>query len=224
MLSSGCVVYGTASGANFTDGDSDGDGDVDGFDFLAWQRGFSPAPLASVIAVNSNAVTSEDSLVLEDQFETDPAPLVAVATTVSEPATAIPLESQTAAITAGPLSAELVDAAIAMDNAQRSHSKSRLVSPGAPMEDNFDWVLDSLRWHQEPAWHGASKVDSHSVRNHANRGELNREADDNGVNEELLDELFAEGKLNSLLLQVASELPGHSRKYAVLLRALLHGY
>jgi hypothetical protein len=88
---------------------------VNGFDFLLWQRGLgitSGASQSDGDATFDGAVTSGDLSVWELQHGTTPAPLVAAASFQ---------ESQAAAQTAEPLSAELVDAAMVMDHTSSSN-------------------------------------------------------------------------------------------------------
>ncbi len=149
--------------------------------------------------VSNNELDVDDELSdWESQFGTSPTPLAASI----EPATAVSLESQPVALTAEPLPAELVDAAIAVDLASRSIPKSRLGSPATLKEDHFDWISRSTRCPQKLTWQGTSEIGNNSFRDQSsenNDGRFYRDADDEGVNEELRDELFADGELNSLL-------------------------
>jgi tannase/feruloyl esterase/VCBS repeat protein len=159
--------FGTATGATCAEGDADGDVDVDGNDFLVWQRGYSPAPL------------------------------VAVTTVSSEPAVASSQEWEPTGLTTEPLSAELVDAAIAMDQALRPKSRAGSALLAPPGKDHFDLLPRRARWAQSLPWYGRSEIAEHSFRGQIDKGgdqRFYRDADD-AVDEELLDELFAEGEL-----------------------------
>ena len=102
--------------------------------------------------------------------------------------------------TAEPLSAELVDAAIAMDQTLRSESEARLVSHVTLREDHFDWMSRKTDWGQPPTWRGTGEIADHSFRGQSNKGNDGRfYRDAGGVDEELLDKLFAEGELVELL-------------------------
>ena len=182
------------------------DGQISGLDFLAWQLGFgTPAPNATKAdgdADDDLDVDGADLTLWESQYGTTLSPLVAAVTTVSEPAAASSLESQTASPTAKPLSAELVDAAMVMDLALRSQLESRLWSPAAFVVDHIDWVSDASRWSQERVWRGSSELANHSYGSQTEKGSdgtLYRYEDAEGVSEELLDELFADGELSLLL-------------------------
>jgi hypothetical protein len=190
----------TADSADF-----DGDLDIDGFDFLAWQRGYGIQP---PIAAKSDGdadddldVDDDDLVVWESQFGTGSASLVVATSTAIEPSVASSLKSESVGLTAEPLSAELVDVAIAMDQALRSESGARLGSHATLREDHFDWVSHRARWGQPPAWRGTGEIANNLFRGHSskvNDGRFHRDADD-GVDVELLDELFAEGELVELL-------------------------
>ena len=94
------------------------------------------------------------------------------------------------------LRAELVDAAIAIDQTLRANSESRFGSPAHHREAHFDWVSRSAKWNHHPAWHGTSEIANNlfgSQSNKVNDSRFHRDADDGAVNEELLDKLFSEG-------------------------------
>ena len=79
--------YGMMTGGQVEDGDADGDGDVDGFDFLAWQRGSSSvSTLSASSSVTVAAVVSE---------ETAPAEVLDL---VDEPVSAFSLLSSTSEV------------------------------------------------------------------------------------------------------------------------------
>ncbi|MEO2036549.1 MAG: calcium-binding protein [Planctomycetaceae bacterium] len=186
--------------------DSDDDADVDGFDFLNWQKNFGTTTGASVDngdADANGAVDGDDLAIWESMFRSGPAPPVAAATMSSEQVIANSIQdTQTAALTAEPLSAEMVDAAIAMDQALRSESGARLGSYATLQDEHFDWVSHRARWGQPPVWRRTGEIADHSFRGQSskgNEGRFHRNADDRAVDEELLDELFAEGGLGKLL-------------------------
>ncbi len=166
--------FGTPTDANLIDGDADSDGDVDGFDFLAWQRGFIAPPTAAASAA-------------------------------IEPASVSSLGSETAALSAEPLSAqplsaELVDAAIAMDQALRLRPESRFRPPARHREAPSGRVAQRARWDYLPAWHGTHEMANHLFHGQSGKagdGRFHRDAD--AVDEALLDTLFAEEGLISLL-------------------------
>jgi parallel beta-helix repeat protein len=184
--------------------DFDGDLDIDGFDFLAWQRGFGTqtpnATKADGDADDDQDVDGVDLTVWGSQFGTGSASLVAAASTAIEPVIASSLESETDDLTPEPLSADLVDAAIALDQTLRSKSGSRFGSYARFREGHVDWLSRSVRWSQQPIWQGTSELANHSFHSQsskANEGRFYRDPD--AVDEELLDKLFAEDELAELL-------------------------
>ena len=137
----------------------------------------------------------EDLVVWEDQFGTGSTPLVAAASMVIEPAMANSQQPQTAALAAESLSAELVDAALAMDLALRAGSGARFAPPDPMREDRSDWISQSTRWAQPMPWQGRSEIAEHYLRSRGDKGGdggFFRDADADTVSEELLDELFTE--------------------------------
>ena len=115
------------------DADFNSDGDVDGQDFLAWQRGYGiQAPNAAKAngdADNDRDVDGDDLGIWKGQFGTGGA--AATAALLSESIEAAPaaiaepvaVESPSATHALQPLSAELVDLAIAWDLASRPQLK-----------------------------------------------------------------------------------------------------
>ena len=84
-----------------------------------------------------------------------------------------------------------------MDQSLQPKSESRLRSQAPFSEDHFDWLSQRTRWFQQPIWQGPSEIANGSVRSQAN--EVSHYRDVDAVDEELLDELFADGELISLL-------------------------
>ncbi|GAH05133.1 unnamed protein product [marine sediment metagenome] len=167
--------YGTTVGAIRPDGNSDDDQDVDNSDLAAWDVSFGngSTPLVSTLSVS-------------DQPSTPPSQ-----------------QAATSAVQASTLDlrAELVDAAIAMDLVLRSESGARLGTHETLRDDHFDWVSHRARWGQTPAWRGTGEIANNLFRGHSskvNDGRFHRDADD-GVDEELLDSLFAGVGLIELL-------------------------
>jgi hypothetical protein len=65
------------------------------------------------------------------------------------------------------------------------------LAPQSPFsEDYFDWLSRRERWAQHPAWYGTSEI-SHGRTSQINERRFQRDTDADGVNEELLDEVFA---------------------------------
>ncbi len=147
-----------------TDGDSDHDQDVDGEDLGNWTIQFGTI------------------------FTT---PVTAAITTI-EPARMSSLAAESAGHSADSLSADLVDAAIAMDQVMHSSSPSRLTTSVSPMEDRIDWSSYSNRWSQQPIWQGLSLTANNSDRYQTNDISINRDADT--IDGEVLDKLFAENE------------------------------
>ncbi len=108
--------------------DFDNDGDVDGRDFLAWQRGYgTQAPNATKAdgdADNDLNVDGDDLGIWQEQFGTggvlaiSASFLESVEATPRATAQSVAVESSTLASAIQPLSAELVDVAIAWDLAR----------------------------------------------------------------------------------------------------------
>ena len=95
------------------------------------------------------------------------------------------------------LRAELVDAAIAMDQTLRPGSESRFRSPARHRDDHFDWVSRGARWDHHPAWQDTGEIANnflHGQINKAHDGRFHRDVDADAMDEELLDELFAQGE------------------------------
>jgi hypothetical protein len=185
-------------------GDFNSDGDVDGADFLIWQRGYGiqtpNATKSDGDADDDMDVDSVDLTVWESQFGTGSASIVAAATTTVESASVRSLESEITDPTTKPLSAELVDAAIAIDQTLRSKSGARLWSHATLREDHFDWVPRRAKWGQSPAWRGTGEIANNLFRGQSNKfidGRFYRDPD--AMDVELLDELFAESGLVELL-------------------------
>ena len=152
-------------------------------------------------ADNDLDVDADDLSVWETQYGTDSAPLAALVTVSSEQVTASFQESQTAVLATKPLSAELIDAAIVMDHALRSKFASHLAPPTPLREDHFDWLSRSPWSYRGLTWQGASEIANYSFRGQENKFYDHRfhGDEDDAVNEELLDELFADSEFNSLL-------------------------
>jgi hypothetical protein len=131
--------------------------------------------------------------------------LANVQSAVSDQPSAPPSEQAATTIVQIPalsLQAELVDAAITLDQSLQPKSESRLAPQSPFREDNFDWISRRARWAQHPAWHGTSEISnsiSHGRVSQINARRFHRDTDADGVNEELLDEIFADGELNLLL-------------------------
>jgi hypothetical protein len=81
-----------------------------------------------------------------------------------------------------------------LDQSLQPKFESRLAPHSPFSEDNFDWLSRRGMWAQYPAWHGTSDI-SHGRTSQINERRFHRDTDADGVNEELLDELFADGKL-----------------------------
>lgn len=196
------AIWESQYGTNPVSADFDMNGIVDGEDFLVWQRGYGTLAPNATRAVgdadNDLGVDSLDLAVWESQYGTSPALLAAAATPASEPASASPQESQTVAATAEPLSAELVDAAIVLDRALRSNAPSGEASTAPLREAAFDASSNGGESSEQPAWSGPSETAKHSWRGQS-ESKSDRDADDDAVNEALLDELFAKDPLNSPL-------------------------
>lgn len=68
------------------------------------------------------------------------------------------------------------------------------------MEDVVDWMSHFTKWSQQSIWQATNEIANNSVRgqaNNINESRFFRDAD--VVDEELLDELFAEDELIELL-------------------------
>ena len=152
----------------------DGDGDVDGADFLTWQRNFTPPsiPLAAMSDESANGIDQN-----------------------------IYGESQTAILAANPLTAELVDAALAMDQALRSLEELRLGSPALLEDDDLNWLSHQTQWSVQSAWQDPSTIANTTSRDQAKEPDSKRfhhdPAEETAL-ETLLDELFAEVELGSI--------------------------
>lgn len=118
-------------------------GNPGGFDFLASQSGFAtPVPTATN-ADNDLDVDSDHLAEWESQFGTVSAPAIAAA---SGPATASFPESQSVAPAIEPLSTELVDAAITMENDGSFHRDALDVAQNEELLDDLfaDGEFDPL--------------------------------------------------------------------------------
>ena len=190
------------------DADFDSDGDIDGLDFLAWQRGYGiQAPNATKAdgdADNDLDVDGADLGIWEGQYGTGGA--VAAAASLSESIEATPraiaepvaVESPTVANALQPLSAELVDVAIAWDLASRPRQKVHPAPAALAEKVHSDRLPPAVSRAQSMPWHAGSNTAKHLV--------LRRRADDisdfegdDAVDEQLLDRLFAEDELLELL-------------------------
>jgi hypothetical protein len=189
--------------------DFNSDGDVDGGDFLAWQRGYG-TQTPNAVKSDGDAdddldVDGNDLAFWGSQFGTSSALVVEAAYAASESVLAIFQESVPVGIKAEPLSAELVDAAIAMEQTLRSNSESRFRLSEPSGEDHFDWLPRRARWGQPPAWQGISEIANNSLRSKINDGRLYRDPD--AVDEDSLDKLFADGGVDEAAV-VARRGPG----------------
>lgn len=187
--------------------DFDGDGDVDGRDFLAWQRGSGiQAPNATKAdgdADNDLDVDGNDLTIWQAQYGT-PGAVVAVAAlsesllsanneaTPAVIAETVSAESPILDHAAQPLSAELVDVAIAWDMASRRQK----VHPAPTAHDESiytDGLTPTVNRSQSMPWHSGS--------NSAKQLGFDRADDifviegDDSLYEQLADRLFAEEEL-----------------------------
>jgi xyloglucan-specific exo-beta-1,4-glucanase len=179
------------------DADFDGDGDIDGRDFLAWQRGYGiQAPIATKAngdADNDLDVDGNDLGIWQEQYGT--AGAVAAATSLSDGTEVTPaalvesvsVESPTVANALQPLSAELVDVAMAWDLASRPRQKVHPAPAALGEKVHPDRPVSRA---QSMPWHAGS--------NNPKQLEFGRVDNifdfegDGAAYEELLDRLFAE--------------------------------
>ena len=179
--------------------DFDTDGDVDGRDFLAWQRGQSPDPLSSADLTAWQGQFGTGGAIAAVTIETDTSLLGSeFASATVEP---VAVESPALTNIPQPLSAELVDAAFALDRALRPKVGAHRAPVTPAGEDHFNWLPPRATWAPSAPWHWRNEIAEHSLPSHANehhdgRFDLNI---DEQVDEELLDELFAEDELMVLL-------------------------
>jgi len=143
-------------------------------------------------------VDGDDLSVWETQYGTASPPLAVALTSPSQQVTAGSLVSQSSDLTAQPLSAELVDAAIAWEFSPKSRADARSALVTF-REEHTDWSLAAARWAEPLTWHGASVFANRLDRRLADDSGIYPSTDDDAVYEELLDELFADDELISLL-------------------------
>jgi hypothetical protein len=182
--------------------DFDSDSDVDGSDFLAWQRGYGTTVGATKPDGNSDDDEDVDASDLA-AWQVSFGNLSAAPRSFAASSEQLATPSVQRAITAPPLGlrAELVDAAIAMDQALRPKTGADLAPSALLGEDYFDSLPRSARWSQSLPWHGRSEIADHLF-----RGQINKTGDHgfyldavDPMDEELLDELFAKDELVELL-------------------------
>lgn len=186
--------------------DFDGDGDVDGRDFLAWQRGSGiQAPNATKSdgdADNDLDVDGNDLAIWQAQYGT-PGAVIAVATlsesllsanneaTPAVIAEAVSVESQAMANASQPLSAELVDVAIAWDMVARRQKVHP--APTAHGEKiHTDRLPPSVSRAQRPLHIGSNSAKHFEF----DCADITSDFEgDDSVYEQLADRLFAEEEL-----------------------------
>jgi len=131
--------------------DFNSDGYVDGFDFLAWQRGFglTGATKSDGDANGDGHVDSDDLAVWEQQFGTVPAPLVALSTSEGEESTTNYQAVLDAALTVSLLGASANDSEALVDENspanEHYHFDSAFASDTflAPVEEETDYDFTS---------------------------------------------------------------------------------
>ena len=183
--------------------DFDSDGDIDGRDFLAWQRGYGiQAPNATKAdgdADNDLDVDGDDLGIWQEQFGTAGAMAAAALLSESVEATSrviaepVSVESPTVANALQPLSAELVDVAIAWELASRPRQKVHPVPAALVEKVHSDRLPPAVSRAQSMPWHAGSNTAKHLVFGRADAADdiFDSEGDD-AVYEQLLDRLFAE--------------------------------
>lgn len=151
--------------------DFNSDGAVDGGDFLAWQRGYGiqapNAAKASGDADNDLDVDADDLTIWKGQFGT--AGAVATAALLSESIAAAPalvaepaaIESPSSAQTLQPLSAELVDVAMAWDLASQSRPKFPRAPAALAEKVRSNWLLPTVSRAQPTPWHAGANAVKH---------------------------------------------------------------
>ena len=189
--------YGTSTGATASIGNFDSDEAVTGFDFLVWQRNFGATQALGSSSdtsgqsevINGGTFDSNDLEAWDSQYDTIPARLAAGAGL---------LKSQTATQTTKPLSADLVNAVMVTDLTLSLNSQSSRGAASPVGKEPFDWVSHSAKWLQHPVVrYSSSEIASKGAQ--APSSSLNNRGADDSLNEELLDELFAEVSLELLL-------------------------
>jgi regulation of enolase protein 1 (concanavalin A-like superfamily) len=186
--------------------DFDSDGDIDGRDFLAWQRGYGiQAPNATKAngdADNDLEVGGDDLVIWQGQYGT--ADAVAAATSLSDGievtpraiAESVSIESPTVVNALQPLSAELVDVAMAWDLASRRPLKVHPNPTALAEKMHSDRLPSAVRRAQSMPWHVDGNTAKHLMFGQAD--EINDSESDDAVYEQLLDRLFAEDELAAL--------------------------
>jgi hypothetical protein len=158
------------------DADFDGDGDVDGGDFLAWQRGYGiPAPNATKAngdADHDGDVDGDDLEFWKEQFAAGGAVAVAasfwessarIEATRAAIAVQVAGESPTVANARQPISAELVDVAMAWDLASRPRLRVQPAPAALGAKVSSDRLPPAASRAPSTPWHAGSDVAKHIV-------------------------------------------------------------
>jgi hypothetical protein len=163
----------TVTFATPPDADFDGDGDVDGRDFLAWQRGYGKpaATPADGDADNDKDVDGNDLGIWQDQYGTVGAVTTVALLSEGEGIEAAPaaiaesvsVESPAVANALQPLSAELVDVAMAWDMASRPRQKVHPAPRALAEYVQSDWLRPAVSRAQSMPWHAGSITAKHLV-------------------------------------------------------------